>query len=318
MNTTGPTHSLRFDNSAELAVIDVLIPVHNEESCLPELLRRLSDVKESMATKANLQCIFIDDGSKDQSDAIIRRYASDHHWVKLVSLSRNFGHQKAVTAGLDYSTGDYAVLIDADLQDPPELIPAMYAKAKEGFEVVFGQRILRRGETVFKRLTAKAFYLVINRMCKVNIPLDTGDFRLVNKKVVAALHAMKEEHRFLRGMVPWTGFRSVAFPYERDARFAGETKYPFKKMLLFSLDAIFSFSNYPIRFITLMGLLCVFAGILGAAFIAFLRLFAEVYVSGVPAIILTIVIMSGMQILMLGITGEYVGRIDEEVKRRPL
>lgn len=224
----------------------------------------------------------------------------------------------AVTAGLDYAIADYVVIIDADLQDAPELIEDMYKKAKEGFDIVYGKRLQRKGETFFKKWTAKTFYKIIRKMCAVEIPSDTGDFRFINKDVLKALKQMREKHRFIRGMVPWVGFKSTPLFYLRDERYAGETKYPVKKMVKFALDAIFSFSNTPLRIATYFGFGIVGIGIIGALTILYLRLFTSLTIPGISAVILTIIIMSGFQIIMLGIIGEYIGRIFEESKNRPL
>ncbi len=223
-----------------------------------------------------------------------------------------------MTAGLDHVDADYVVIIDGDLQDPPEVVTAMYARALEGFDVVYGRRNLRRGETAFKRATAYGFYRVIRRLCGVPIPEDTGDFRLISRKVLRALHAMRERHRFLRGMVPWAGFRAAEVRYDRDTRHAGETKYPLSKMIRFALDAIFSFSVAPLRAASLTGSAIVLLGGAGGAYVLYLKLFTVQVVPGITVILLTVILLGGVQIMMLGLIGEYIGRIFEESKRRPL
>lgn len=297
--------------------LDVVIPVYNEEECIEELLRRLFKLKENFVD-VEISFIFVNDGSKDRTLEILRQTAIDNNFVKVISFSRNFGHQIAVTAGLDYADADYVVIIDADLQDPPELIKDMYYKAKEGYDIVYGKRLSRKGETFFKKFTAKLFYRFLSKMCEIEIPEDTGDFRLISKRVLDAVKEMKEKHRFLRGMIPWVGFRSTPFYYHRDERFAGVTKYPFKKMLKFALDAIFSFSNTPLRIAIHIGFYIILFGFFGALLMLYLRFFTAYTVPGITAVILTIIIMSGVQIIMLGIIGEYIGRIFEESKRRPL
>ncbi len=297
--------------------LDIVIPVYNEEECIEELLRRLFLLKNELH-QLEINFIFVNDGSKDRSYEILKKYAESNKNVKLINLSRNFGHQMAVTAGLDYSNADYVAIIDADLQDPPELIKDMYYKSKEGYDIVYGKRISRKGETFFKKFTAKIFYKLISKMCEIDIPEDTGDFRLITYKVLVNIKKMREKHRFIRGMVPWLGFNSVPLFYNREVRYAGHTKYPFKKMLKFALDAIFSFSNTPLRIASYIGFYIILLGMIGAILMLYLRLFTKYNVPGITAVILTIIIMSGVQIMMLGIIGEYVGRIFEESKNRPL
>jgi len=297
--------------------LEIVVPVYNEESCIDELLRKLMDLKQKI-DYLDTSFTFINDGSRDRSLEILHSYADKYNFIKVIDFSRNFGHQMAITAGLDYADADYVVIIDADLQDPPELIEDMYKKAKEGFDVVYGKRSSRKGETFFKKFTANMFYRFISKMCDIDIPADTGDFRLINKHVLETVKQMRERHRFIRGMVPWVGFKSVPILYTRDERHAGKTKYPLRKMVKFALDAIFSFSNTPLRIAIYAGLGIVGFGIMGALLILYLRLFTTYTVPGISAVIITIIIMSGFQIIMLGIIGEYVGRIFEENKRRPL
>lgn len=297
--------------------LDIIIPVYNEEECLDALITRLLTLKNNMV-HLKMRFIFISDGSTDNSLEILKKYSKQYDFIKVINFSRNFGHQMAVTAGLDYANADYIAIIDADLQDPPELIKEMYYKAKEGYDVVYGKRLTRKGETFFKKFSAKMFYKFISKMCEIELPEDTGDFRLISKKVLNNIKNMRERHRFIRGIVPWVGFKSTPFYYHRDERLAGKTKYPFKKMLKFALDAIFSFSNTPLRLATYIGTFIILLGFLGAIFMLYLRFFTPFTVPGITAVILTIIIMSGVQIIMLGIIGEYVGRIFEESKRRPL
>lgn len=298
--------------------LDILIPVYNEECCLSELVSRLLDLKTKLEDKVEIGVIFIDDGSKDKSLDILKSYADQYDFFKVISLSRNFGHQMAVTAGLDHSSSDYVAIIDADLQDPPELIKDMLVIADEGYDVVYGKRLARKGETIFKRATAKIFYAVISRICEVSIPTDTGDFRLINKKVANILKQMRERHRFIRGMVPWVGFKTTPIFYSRDERFAGETKYPFRKMMRFAKDAFFSFSNAPLKLANFIGYSVAGVGLVGFILMLFLKFFTALTVPGITAVILTVIILGGIQIIMLGIIGEYVGRIFEESKGRPL
>jgi dolichol-phosphate mannosyltransferase len=245
-------------------------------------------------------------------------YAEKHNFVKVINFSRNFGHQMAVTAGIDHADADYVSIIDADLQDPPELILDMHKKAKEGFDIVYGQRVSRAGDSFFKKVTAHLFYRMINAMCDIDIPLDTGDFRLISRRVADELKKMREKHRFIRGMVPWIGFKSAPLPYNREKRADGETKYPLRKMLKFALDSIFSFSNVPLKIANYLGMAIVFVSILVGLFLLYLRLFTSFTVPGITSVLLALMLVGGIQIVMTGIIGEYIGRIFEESKGRPL
>jgi len=295
----------------------IVIPIFNEESCIDELIRRLLRLRSEMEG-IELSFLFVNDGSYDRSLDLLLDYAGRYDFLKVISLSRNFGHQMAITAGLDHAEADYVAIIDGDLQDPPELIKELYEKMKEGYDIVYAQRTDRKGESFFKLATARLFYSLINKLCHVQIPPNTGDFRLINGKLLRAFKGMRETHRFVRGMVPWLGFKGAPVLYTRDKRYAGETKYPFTKMLTFALDAIFSFSNTPLRIATYLGLSIVLLGILGVLLILYLRLFTDYYVPGITAAILAIVILGGLQIIMIGVVGEYVGRIFEQSKNRPL
>lgn len=297
--------------------LDIIIPIYNEQECIPELMKRLFALRKKMSY-LSFNLIFVDDGSKDNSLRMLYTYAEKHEFIKIISFSRNFGHQMAVTAGLDYCSADYVAIIDADLQDPPEIIEDMYKKSKSGFDIVYGQRIKRKGETVFKRATASLFYRFINKMCDIAIPLDTGDFRLINKKVVDVLKSMREKHRFIRGMVPWVGFKSFGYKYHRDERFAGETKYPLRKMIKLAKDAIFSFSDKPLKIATYFGLIVSLLGIISLLVILYLRFFTTYYITGITAVITLVIILSGVQIMIMGVMGEYIGRTFEEAKKRPL
>lgn len=262
--------------------------------------------------------VFVDDGSNDRTLSLLRSIAEKTVCVKVISFSRNFGHQIAITAGIDLATGHYVAVIDADLQDPPELIEDMYRLALTGFDVVYGKRRSRAGETVFKKATAAGFYRLLNYMCDIDIPADTGDFRLMSRRVVDKFKLMRERHRFVRGMIPWLGFRSVPIEYDRAERYAGGTKYPFRKMLVFAAHAILSFSSKPLTLAIRLGLLTMFAGMLGGGYMLYLKLFTNIPVPGLTAILLSIAMFSGVQILLIGLVGEYIARIFEEVKGRPL
>lgn len=297
--------------------LTVVAPVYNEESCVDKLIERLVAL-QSKAEYLEMDFILVNDGSKDKSLELLYNYSEKNESVKVIDLSRNFGHQIAVTAGLDYADADYVAIIDGDLQDPPELIEEMYKKAKEGFDVVYGQRQSRRGDSIFKKTTARLFYLFISKMCDVEIPVDTGDFRLISRKVLLSINKMREKHRFIRGMVPWVGFKSTPLIYDRDERYAGVTKYPLRKMIKFAIDSILSFTNTPIRLATYFGLIIIIFSFLGGLVILYLKFFTPYTVPGISAVILSFLLIGGFQIVMSGLIGEYIGRIFEESKKRPL
>jgi len=297
-------------------LLSVVIPCMNEELVIRETCRRLITVLG--ATDFHFELIFVDDGSKDGTPEILRALQLDDPRVRVVRLSRNFGHQVAITAGLEHAGGDAAVVIDADLQDPPELLSDFAAKWLDGYDVVYGVRIEREGESVFKLWTAKAFYRIIGKLSDTEIPLDTGDFRLMDRRVVDALLAMPERDRFVRGMVSWLGFSQISVPYRRAARFAGETKYPLYKMLKFATDGIVSFSVIPLRLATWMGFLASALAVLGIIFSVYARIFESDWVKGWTSTVIAILFLGGVQLLCLGIIGEYIGRIYGESKRRPL
>jgi polyisoprenyl-phosphate glycosyltransferase len=297
--------------------LEFVIPIFNERECVDALVERLVAFRSKMNT-LDVSFTFVNDGSSDGTWERLLEHSSTYPFLQLIDLSRNFGHQIAVTAGLDHVDADYVAIMDSDLQDPPEVVETMYAKAIEGYDVVYGQRNSRRGETWFKRASAFAFYRIAKRLFRVTLPEDTGDFRLISRKAHLSLRTMRERHRFLRGMVPWLGFRSAGVRYDRDLRYAGVTKYPLVKMIRFALDAVFSFSMAPLRLTSLMGLLIVLFGSLGAAYMLYLKLFTNRVVPGAAAILITVIFLGGVQITMLGLIGEYLGRIFEESKQRPL
>jgi dolichol-phosphate mannosyltransferase len=264
------------------------------------------------------EVVFVDDGSSDQSRMLLSRLCATDERFKLVGLSRNFGHQLAITAGMDYATGQAVVVMDADLQDPPEVVLEMLARHREGFDVVYGVRNRRSGETVFKRATAAAYYRLLRAMVGVPIPLDAGDFRLLGRPVVTALQALRETNRFVRGMVSWVGFRQTAVYYDRPVRFAGETHYPLRKMIRFALDGIASFSTLPLRLAVWLGVAAGLVGLLVAVWAAYAKFVAHATLPGWTALMVAICLAASAQLLMIGVLGDYVGRIYEEVKRRPL
>jgi len=297
-------------------VLSLVIPVLNEEAVIGELSRRV--VEFLAKVDATWEVVFIDDGSTDRSRELLTELCTRDERFKLVSLSRNFGHQLAITAGLDYAAGEAVVVMDADLQDPPEVVAEMLARYREGYEVVYGVRRRREDETWFKRSTASLFYRILRSMVGVSIPVDAGDFRLLSRRVVIALRSLKEAHRFVRGMVAWLGFRQTAVYYDRAGRAAGITHYPFRKMVRFAIDAITSFSPVPLRIATYLGVFAGCVGIVTAGWAAWAKLSGAFAVPGWTTVMLAVSLASSAQLLMTGILGEYVGRIYEEVKRRPL
>ena len=299
-------------------LLSIIVPVFNEEETIDETVRRLLLLIDKVSAELNVELVFVNDGSTDHSFVALREIAKNTPTIKVISFSRNFGHQIAITAGIDFAKGDYIAVIDADLQDPPELIEDMYRIAVTGYDVVYGKRRSRAGESAFKKLTATGFYRFLNFMCEIDIPRDTGDFRLMSRKAANAFKELRERHRFVRGMVPWLGFKTAALDYDRKERFAGQTKYPLKKMVAFAATAIFSFSSKPITIATRLGMITIFGGAIGGLYMLYLKLFTDIPVPGVTAILLSIVIFSGVQILLIGVVGEYIARIFEEVKGRPL
>lgn len=295
----------------------IVVPIFNESDCLPELLARLDGIRPRLEPDT-MEILFVNDGSTDGTAQLLEAAARLHSHVKVIHFSRNFGHQAALTAGLDYADAEFVCVIDGDLQDPPEIIPDMLARARQGYDVVYGQRRRRAGDSFFKRATAAAFYRVLATMCRVEIPVDTGDFRLVTRRVVEAFRRMRETHRFIRGMVPWLGFSSSAYVYDRHQRAAGKTKFPLMKMLHFAMDAILSFSNLPLRVATLLGLLMTGVSVVGMIVVLYLRLFTRYTVPGISAVIFLILLTSGVQCIILGMVGGYIGRIFEQSKNRPL
>lgn len=298
-------------------LLSVIIPCFNEEAVLRATHERLASVLSSM-NDLDYELIFINDGSRDRTQEILVELQLFDPHVRVLLLSRNFGHQVAVTAGLEVATGAACVIIDADLQDPPELIPQMVQLWREGNEVVYGIRIERAGESRFKLWTAKVFYRLINRMSETKMPLDAGDFRLLDRKVTEVIKAMPERARFLRGMVSWAGFRQVALPYDRAARQAGESKYPLAKMIHFAMDGIISFSLVPLKLAIWTGFFAIWIAVAGIIVAILDRLFEKGLTRGWASLFVAVLFMGGVQLVSLGILGEYLGRIYTEVKRRPL
>ncbi len=294
----------------------IIAPIYNEIDNLPELYRRVKEVMDSSGEPWEL--ILVDDGSTDGSTDKIHELAKADKTVRPVIFARNFGHQVAITAGWDYARGDAVVIIDADLQDPPEVILDLAAKWKEGYEVVYATRGEREGESWFKLWTASLFYRLIYRITDVKIPVDTGDFRLMDRKVVDVLKQMKERHRFPRGMSAWVGFRQIGVTYKRAARRSGVTKYPFKKMLRLAINAVTGFSYFPLQVATYFGFISAGVAILAIPVVIYMRMTGSGAFFGQATTLIAVLFLGGVQLISLGILGEYIGRLYDEAKGRPL
>jgi dolichol-phosphate mannosyltransferase len=296
--------------------ISIVAPNYNEKETVRLFYQRVREVMDRLGEPWEL--VYVDDGSSDGSTDVIRRLGEQDPHVRPVIFARNFGHQIAVTAGLDYSRGQAVVIMDSDLQDPPEVLPDLVEKWREGYEVVYATRAEREGESWFKLFTAKLFYRLIYRITDVDLPLDTGDFRLMDRKVVDVLNQMRERHRFLRGMSVWVGFRQIGVPYKRAARLAGETKYPLRKMLKFASDAITGFSYFPLQLATYLGFFAAGISILAIPGVIIARLAGAQAFLGQATTLIAVLFLGGVQLISLGILGEYIGRLYDEAKGRPL
>ena len=297
--------------------LSVIIPIYNEELNINKLFERLDKVISEMQLNS-YEYIFINDGSRDNSLELIRTLAEKYPYVKFINFSRNFGHQIAVSAGLDHCCGDAVSIIDADLQDPPELIPELYKKLKTGYEVVYAKRKVRHGEGFMKKFTAKIFYRILSRMTSINIPVDTGDFRIVDKKIVNVLLQMSEQQKFLRGQISWVGFNQSFVEYERDERAAGVTGYTYRKMIRLALDGITSFSNFPLKIVTVTGFVVSGITFFMMLYALYSRFISKDYEPGWTSLMLTVLFIGGVQLIGIGIIGEYISRISANVRNRPL
>ena len=297
-------------------LLSVIIPVYYEEAVVEACYKELQRVMSK--NKWEYEFIFVNDGSKDKTLEILRKISRVDINVKVIDFSRNFGHQVAVTAGIFHCLGDIAVIIDADLQDPPSIIEEMVAKWQEGYDVVYAKRKKRKGETVLKLITAKYFYRFLHYMAEIEIPMDTGDFRLMDRRAIEAFKQMPERNRFVRGMVSWVGFDQTYVEYERDERFAGETKYPFKKMLRFATDGIISFSTKPLKIVRSLGFMTIIIAIGLLVYSLISKFIMHSVVSGWTSLMVAITFFSGVQLFSIGLLGEYIARIYDESKGRPL
>ncbi len=299
-----------------MSLVSIVCPVYNEEESLSEFYDRTTAVMSGL--DVDYELIFIDNASTDTTASMVRKLADDDKHVSFIQFSRNFGHQMSITAGIDHARGDAVVIIDTDLQDPPEVIAEMIDRWREGFEVVYGQRTARPGESAFKRATARSFYRIINWMSDVALPLDVGEFRLMDRKVVEVLRTIREENRYMRGLVSWVGFNQYALQYERDVRFAGETKYPIKTLFRFAFDGITSFSEKPLRVSSLLGMFTTGIALLAAIAVVIGKIINPSADPGYASLMVVILFFGGVQLLTIGILGQYLGRTYRETKNRPL
>lgn len=297
--------------------ITIVIPVFNEEQNVRPLYERLAAVSAKLDV-GPVELLFVNDGSKDKTISEIKALPSTGPQVRFIDLSRNFGHQIAVTAGLDQCNSDLVVIIDADLQDPPEMIEKMVDLTRQGFDVVYARRSARKGESAFKKVTASLFYRILASITSVDIPIDTGDFRIITKRVVEVLKQMPEREKFLRGQIAWIGFEQTYVEYERDERLSGKTNYTWRKMLRLALDGITSFSNFPLKLATILGFVVSFTSFLLMLYALYSRFILKVYEPGWTSLMLSVLFIGGIQLFTIGIIGEYIGRISNNVKKRPL
>lgn len=296
--------------------LSVIIPIYNEEGNIPALFERLNSVVSKMDVEPEF--LFVNDGSRDNSISLIKTLAAKNTFVKYIDFSRNFGHQVAVSAGLDKASGDAIVIIDADLQDPPELIVEMFNKMQSGFDVVYAKRRARKGESFLKKFTARMFYRILGSITSVSIPVDTGDFRIMSKQVADIVKSMPEKEKFLRGQISWVGFEQTFVEYDRDERQAGETGYTYSKMIRFALDGITSFSNFPLKFATGAGFVVSGFSFLMILYALYSRYILKVYEPGWTSLMLAITFIGGIQLISIGIIGEYISRMSANIRNRPL
>lgn len=296
--------------------LSIIIPIFNEEGNLSKLYDRLTNVVQSL--NVSYELIFINDGSHDNSLSMITTLAKNDDHVKYINFSRNFGHQIAVTAGIDNCTGNAVAIIDADLQDPPELIADLYHKMNEGYQVVYARRRSRSGESLIKKLTAKIFYRILAKITSIKIPIDTGDFRIMHRKIIDVLRLMPEQQKYLRGQIAWAGFNQTYVMYDRDERYSGETGYTYKKMMRLAIDGITGFSNLPLKFATVAGFIVSGITFLMSLYALYARFVSKDFVPGWTSLILAVLFIGGVQLISIGIIGEYISRLSTNVRSRPL
>ncbi|URD70640.1 glycosyltransferase family 2 protein [Leptospira borgpetersenii] len=304
-------------------LLSVVIPIYNEEKTIPELTRRLRILHNLLSSKHSfkkddLEILFVNDGSRDESFSVLKKFCSQTDGYKLVNLSRNYGHQTAITAGIDTAVGEAVVVMDGDLQDPPEFVSDLYGKLLEGYDVVYAKRKKRPGESWFKLSTAHIFYRILKEITKFDIPIDTGDFRIMSRRVTDVLCSMREQHRYIRGLISWIGFKQIGLEYEREERFEGVTKFSLGKMLKFALDGITSFSSAPLKLSSYLGFFTAFCGAIYALYVVYLRIFTSETITGWSSMMIVVLILGGTQLLALGMIGEYLSRVNDESKNRPL
>lgn len=303
-------------NGSPRPTFSIVVPIWNEEQVIPELYRRVVSIMESTSETWELICV--DDGSRDRSLSMLLELHAQDPRVKVLQFSRNFGHQIAITSGADFAEGDAVIVMDADLQDPPEVVTRMIEKWREGYEVVYAVRISREGESFFKLWTASLFYRLMQQITDINIPLDAGDFRLMDRRVVLTMRQLREQHRFMRGLSSWVGFKQIGIEYERAERYAGETKYPLRKMLRLATSAITGFSHVPLQLATYVGFGLATISLVAILITVILRLSGSNFFLGQATTLVSVLFLGGVQLIFLGIIGEYLGRIYDEVKQRPL
>ncbi|EKO51301.1 glycosyltransferase, group 2 family protein [Leptospira kirschneri str. 200803703] len=304
-------------------LLSVVIPIYNEEKTIPELTKRLEILKNLLSSKhsfrkEDLEILFVNDGSRDESFGVLKKFCSQTQGYKLVNLSRNYGHQTAITAGIDTALGTSVAVMDGDLQDPPEFVCDLYSKLLEGYDVVYAKRKKRQGESWFKLLTAHIFYRILKGITRFDIPIDTGDFRIMSRRVTDVLSSMREQHRYIRGLISWIGFKQIGLEYEREERFEGSTKFSVAKMLKFALDGITSFSSAPLKLSSYLGFFTAFCGAIYALYVIYLKIFTSETITGWSSMMIVVLILGGIQLLALGMIGEYLSRVNDESKNRPL
>lgn len=304
-------------------LLSVVIPIYNEEKTIPELTNRLGVLKNLLSSKhsfrkEDLEILFVNDGSRDESFRILKKFCSQTQGYRLVNLSRNYGHQTAITAGIDTALGISVAVMDGDLQDPPEFVCDLYSKLLEGYDVVYAKRKKRQGESWFKLLTAHVFYRILKGITRFDIPIDTGDFRIMSRRVTDVLCSMREQHRYIRGLISWIGFKQIGLEYEREERFEGSTKFSVAKMLKFALDGITSFSSAPLKLSSYLGFFTAFCGAIYALYVIYLKIFTSETITGWSSMMIVVLILGGIQLLALGMIGEYLSRVNDESKNRPL